>query len=78
MIIQFLEKIANYGVYVWTSFSFVAVSCLVFYYKTKKTLTKYEKEYFKELNKLSETDRESVLKNSKVAKKIFINLNKTA
>ena len=46
MIIQFLEKMANYGVYVWTSFSFVTVACSVFYYKTKKTLSKYEKEYF--------------------------------
>ena len=78
MIIQFLEKMANYGVYVWTSFPFVTVACSVFYYKTKKTLSKYEKEYFKELKKLSETDRESVLRNSKVAKKIFVNLNKTA
>ena len=38
MIIEFLEKMANYGVYVWTSFSFVAVACSVFYYKTKKLL----------------------------------------
>ena len=56
MIIQFLEKWQIMGS-TWTSFSFVTVFVLYFI-TVKKTLSKYEKEYFKELKKLSETDRE--------------------
>ena len=73
MILEFVEKITSYGIFVWASFSLVAVSCWMFYLKTKKSLKKYEKEYFEQLNKLSEKEREDILRNSKVAKKIFVN-----
>ena len=46
MIIEFIAM-NGYGLYVWLSFSVVLVSCAVVYYKTKKTLKKYEKEFYK-------------------------------
>ena len=47
----------GYGLFVWLSFGIVFLSCTIVYFKTKKTLKKYEKEFLNELNKLSESKR---------------------
>ena len=51
MILEFL-KMGGYGLYVWSSFLIVMLFCLILFYRTQKTLKKYEKEFAKELNKL--------------------------
>ena len=61
----------GYGLYVWLSFSIVLVSCAVVYYKTKKTLKKYEKEFLVELEALSVEEKNKALKTSKVAQQIL-------
>ena len=66
----------GYGFYVWLSFAVTILSCSILYYKTYKTLKKYEKEFAKELIRLSELDRELVLKKSKVASQVFASYNK--
>ena len=38
----------GYGAYVWLSFSVVLISCAVVYFKTRKTLKKYEQEFLLE------------------------------
>jgi heme exporter protein CcmD len=35
----------GYGLYVWLSFGIVFISCAVVYYRTKRTLKKYEQEF---------------------------------
>ena len=72
-----LHLVTEYGLYVWLSFLITISSCLIVYYKTYKTLKKYEKNFAEELNKLSENDRKSLLKNSKVANQIFVSYNKS-
>ena len=61
----------GYGLYVWLSFSIVFISCAVVYYKTKKTLKKYEKEFLVELNALSIEEKNKALKTSKVVQQIL-------
>ena len=61
----------GYGLYVWLSFGIVFISCAVVYFKTKKTLKKYESEFFAELQALSLEDRNKTLKTSKVAQQIL-------
>ena len=61
----------GYGIYVWLSFGVVLTSCAVVYYKTKKTLKKYEKEFLVELESLSVVDKKKALKTSKVAQQIL-------
>ena len=51
MINQFISM-NGYGLYVWLSFIIVVISCAVVYYKTNKTLRKYEKEFLIELEAL--------------------------
>ena len=70
MIIKFI-LMDGYGLYVWTSFSIVIISCAVFYYRTKKTLKKYEKEFLIELEALSVEEKNRTLKTSKVAQQIL-------
>ena len=72
-----LHLVTEYGLYVWLSFLITISSCAIVYYKTYKTLKKYEKNFAEELNKLSENDRKSLLKNSKVANQIFVSYNKS-
>jgi heme exporter protein CcmD len=59
------------GFYVWLSFGITVVSCAVVYFKTQKTLRKYEKEFVVELNKLSSTEKKIVLAKSKIANQVF-------
>ena len=61
----------GYGLYVWLSFSIVFISCAAVYYKTKKTLKKYEREFVVELEALSIKDKNKALKNSRVAQQIL-------
>ena len=42
----------GYGIFVWLSFFITFLVCGILYYKTYRTLKKYEKEFAKELNKL--------------------------
>ena len=75
--IQNLTSVISYGPYVWLSFGITVLACALLYYKTYKTLKKYEKEFAKELKQLSESERNSVLKKSKVANQILASYNKS-
>ena len=66
----------EYGFYVWTSFLIVALLCFLLYYRTKKTLEKYEKEFAKELEKLPIEQKERIAKSSKVISSILASQNK--
>ena len=66
----------GYGLYVWLSFSIVFISCTIVYYKTKKTLKKYEQEFLAELQTLTLEERNKVLENSKVVQKILATSSK--
>ena len=61
----------GYGLYVWLSFSIVFISCTVVYFKTKKTLQKYEQEFLLELQALTVEERNKALETSKVAQQIL-------
>ncbi len=67
----------GYGIFVWSSFLITFLVCGLVYYKTRKTLKKYEKEFAKEIEELSVQQKKTILKNSKVASKIFASYNKT-
>ena len=43
----------GYGVFVWSSFVITFIVCGLVYFKTLKTLKKYEKEFAKEIEDLS-------------------------
>jgi|TARA_B100000780_G_scaffold251927_1_gene198784 heme exporter protein D len=61
----------GYGLFVWLSFGTALISCSIVYYKTKKTLKKYEKEFLAELETLSATKKKSVLEKSKITAQIL-------
>ena len=61
----------GYGFYVWLSFGFVFISCAVVYFKTRKTLKKYEQEFLVELQTLTLKEKNKALENSKVAQQIL-------
>ena len=67
----------GYGVFVWAAFVITFLVCGIFYYKTRKTLKKYEKEFAKEIENLSAEQKKIVLENSKIASKILSAYNKT-
>ena len=67
----------GYGVFVWSSFVITFLVCGIFYYKTRKTLKKYEKEFAKEIQNLSAKQKKIVLENSKIASKILSAYNKS-
>ena len=67
----------GYGIYVWTSFAITFLACSIVYYKTRKTLQKYEKEFVKELEELSSEQKKTVLESSKIASKVLSSYNKT-
>ena len=75
--IQNLIFMNGYGVFVWSSFVITFIVCAVVYFKTLKTLKKYEKEFAKEIEDLSIEKRKRVLENSKIASQILSSLNKT-
>ena len=67
----------GYGIFVWSSFVITFLVCGIFYYKTRKTLKKYEKEFAKEIENLSAEQKKIVLENSKIASKILSAYNKS-
>ncbi len=67
----------GYGVFVWSSFAITFLVCGIFYYKTRRTLKKYEKEFAVEIENLSAEQKKIVLENSKIASKILSAYNKT-
>ena len=75
--IQNLILMNGYGLFVWLSFAITFVVCAAIYYKTYKTLKKYEKDFAKELEQLSETERKLVLEKSKVASQVLASYNKS-
>ena len=75
MIIEFL-KMGGYGFYVWLSFLIVFTFCSLLFYKTRKTLRKYEKEFAKELDKLPAEHKKIIAKSSKVISSILASQNK--
>ena len=75
MITEFL-KMGGYGFYVWSSFLIVFTFCTFLFYKTRKTLKKYEKEFAKELDKLPAEHKKRIAKSSKVISSILVSQNK--
>ena len=67
----------GYGLYVWLSFAITFLACGVIYYKTYKTLKKYEKAFVKEFDQLPESEKELVLSKSKVASQVLATYNKS-
>ena len=66
----------GYGLYVWLSFSIVFISCAFVYFKTKKTLKKYEQEFLAELQALTLEEKTKTLETSKVAQQILATSSK--
>ena len=75
--IQNFFTMNGYGLFVWLSFTVTILTCALVYYKTYKTLKKYEKNFANELNKLSAQQRKIVLKKSKVATQVLASYNKS-
>ena len=75
--IQNFISMNGYGLFVWLSFSITFLACGIVYYKTYKTLKKYEKDFAKELDQLSESERKLVLEKSKVASQVLASYNKS-
>ena len=75
--IQNYLNMSGYGLFVWAAFSITFISCGIFFYKTKKTLKKYEKEFAKEINELSAEKKKSVVENSKIASQVLSSHSKT-
>ena len=67
----------GYGIFVWSSFAITFLICAIFYFKTSKTLKKYEKEFVEEIEALSAEKKKTVLENSKIASKVLTSNNKT-
>ena len=75
--IQNIISMNGYGLFVWLSFAITFLACGIVYYKTYKTLKKYEKDFAKELSQLSEAERKLVLEKSKVASQFLASYNKS-
>ena len=75
--IQSFITMNGYGLFVWLSFAVTFLACAMIYYKTYKTLKKYEKDFAKELEQLSEKERKIVLEKSRVASQVLASYNKS-
>ena len=75
--IQNFISMNGYGIFVWLSFAVTFLACAIIYYKTYKTLKKYEKDFAKELNELSESERKLVLEKSKSASQVLASYKKS-
>ena len=75
--IQKLLLMDGYGLFVWLSFTITFLACGFIYFKTYKTLKKYEKDFAKELNQMADSERKSILEKSKVANQVFASYNKS-
>ena len=49
--IQNFISMNGYGLFVWLSFAITFLACAIIYYKTYKTLKKYEKDFKKSDNR---------------------------
>ena len=67
----------GHGIFVWSSFLLTFLVCAIVYFRTLKTLKKYEKEFAKEIEELSTDQKKTVLESSKIASKVFSSYNKT-
>ena len=67
----------GYGLFVWAAFSITFISCAIVFYKTQKTLKKYEREFAKEINELSTERRKLVIEKSKIASQVLSSQSKT-
>ena len=67
----------GYGFYVWASFVITFLICGIVYFKTYKTLKKYEKEFAKEVEGFSTERKKTVIEKSKIASQILSSYNKT-
>ena len=61
MIIDILN-LNGHGVFVWPSFIFPLIVCYILFLRTKKTLSKLEKENIKEIKILSQQKFEHIKK----------------
>ena len=75
--IQNLILMNGYGFFVWSSFAITFLVCVLVFYKTRKTLRKYEKEFVKEINELSAEKRKLAVENSKIASQVLSSYSKT-
>ena len=75
MILEFLNM-GGYVLYIWASFSLVFIFCFILFYRTRKTLKKYEKEFAQELEKLPLEHKEKLAKSSKLVGSILASQNK--
>ena len=75
--IQNFLSMNGYGLFVWASFSITFISCVIVFYRTQKTLKKYEREFAKEINELSAEKRKSLVENSKIASQVLSSHSKT-
>ena len=69
--ITYLTTFNNPGIFVWLSFGISLFVCTVFYFRTKKTLAKYEKEFALEIKELYNIERKKILKESKIANQVL-------
>ena len=74
--IQNLISMNGYGIFVWASFAITFFVCGIVYFKTYKTLKKYEREFAKEINELSTEQKKTVIENSKVASQVLSSYSK--
>ncbi len=75
--IQNFLTMNGYGLFVWGSFAITFVACGFLYYKTLKTLKKYEREFAREINELSSERKKVVIENSKIASQVLSSFSKT-
>ena len=75
--IQNLILMNGYGLYVWLSFAITFLACGIIYYKTYKTLKKYEKDFIKEFDQLPDSEKKLVLSKSKVASQVLATYNRS-
>ena len=76
MTLNFLSM-NGYGLFVLGSFTITSIACGLLYYKTFKTLKKYEREFAREINKLSSERKKVVIENSKIASQVLSSFSKT-
>ena len=75
--IQDFLSMSGYGLFVWGSFAITLFACGLLYYKTLKTLKKYEREFAREINELSSERKKIVIENSKIASQVLSSSSKT-
>ena len=75
--IQNFLSMNGYGLFVLGSFAITLIACGLLYYKTLKTLKKYEREFAREINELSSERKKVVIENSKIASQVLSSSSKT-